>query len=169
MKTRVNSLLSGAVIFLGLLTACLGKEGTKPNDILQMNCQPEQFVQLDLTTRDAVIATCSPEQQVELYLAWSKSTLPNNFDYERTIAKTGEPLIPALLSVLERPNDISNDMDKIEVLLVMEQMDHRGYYEISKNSVLMSRIENAIIKISDEFTKDWAFEIYSKIEYGRKR
>lgn len=164
MKISRGILFQFSASFLLPLLATAATEKHGMNEFVKPECDFEKFVELDSTDRSVLIASCPPEDQVILFLAWSIYTVPSNLGYAGEIAKTGEPLIPILISLLEKNDHLEDDINKPKVLIVMEVMNRKGYYEIAKNPALMSRIESAISKVHDESTKDWLHEIFSEIQ-----
>lgn len=165
MKTEVGSIILCTAMSYLLLAAVAYPASDEMDDITDAMCRYENFILLDQPSdREQVIVRCSPEEQVDLYLRRSKETYIRTFEYEKVIAKTGEPLLPAILSVLEKNDEPRDDIDKPLALSVLETMQRKGYYDVAANTELMERIKLAISVVRDEPTKNWLLEMFSQIQ-----
>lgn len=139
------------------LIACAGSK-------TMVACEFNNFVELDEKARRMVIIQCRPEQQIDLYLAWSSYTIPSNTDYADVIASTGKSLLPALLTRLEKSDHLSDEIKKPELLMVLDIMQRASYYSVAKDKNLMARVDKAVDKIPEESIRSWALDIVSKIK-----
>ena len=145
-----------------LLTAC--QNTSNVGQECNIGCEFNDFVKLDDISRRARIVQCEPEQQVELYLAWSFHTLPSNTDYAYAIAQSGKALIPSLLTRLERREHLRDEIYKPELLIVLDIMQRAGYYHVASDFSLMTQIDNAVNQITTDYIKDWALDIVFMIK-----
>lgn len=143
------------------LFACAHSEVS--GNMAMKECAFHNFSKLSEEDRRKVISQCDPEQQVDLYLAWSSATIPSNTDYAKDIAKSGDKVLPALLERLER-RGLADEINKPELLIVLDIMQRAGYYPVAEDKKLMARVERAADSMKEAHLKEWALDIVSQIE-----
>lgn len=158
---RLKLFLLSISILLPLL-AIAATESLRAKTFVRQGCNFEDFVELSSYDQRDLITACSPKDQVKLFLTWSNYTLPRNWDYAGEIAKTGDPLLPIFISILEKDESIS-DMDMVGILTVIGIMRKNRYSEVVDDSVLLPMIKDKISKVCDEYMKAWLNEMFIEI------
>ena len=148
-------------LVLFLVASCSTKSQNSTAD--NMACDFNGFFNMSDFERVNLIEKCPPEDQVELYLAWSGRTIPDNTEYAEVIARAGEKLLSAILVRLERSDQLSDQIQKPELLLVLEIMQQKKYYDVVSDKKFIGRVGRAAGAIPEKHLREWALEIYTRL------
>lgn len=146
-----------AVILLVLVLGCLG--GPQASS----NCRWEEFQTLSFKQRQEAMRDCSPSERVELYLKSVWATIPPNSDLAKTLASMGGEVVPAIVARIERSEELADELDKPELLFVLELMQILGSFDVSKDAATMSRLSNAVSSMTERELREWAQETLGTI------
>lgn len=171
MPTRSKNMRFG-YRHIGLLLFFITVNGAGSPTLSQevaMECQWETFKSLNETNRYRVFDLCNAEQQVELFVKWTFSTYPPNFELSEPLASRGRDVLPALVERIEKVGTFAEDGPKPELVHVLLLMQIRGYYAVTNDIVLMERVGSAINRIRYELLKSYATEVLNDLKKASRK
>lgn len=149
--------MRGAVVLVVLLLGCLGGAPASSN------CQWAEFRKLSFNERQEAMKHCSPGERVELYLKSASATIPPNSDLADTLASMGGEVVPAIVARIERSEKLVDELEKPELLFVLERMQVLGSFDVAKDPALMNRLSAAVSSMNERELREWAQDTLSII------
>ena len=91
-----------------------------------------------------LLSTCSPEQQIEIYLS-VQSRIHPDYVLEQEVGNLGAAIVPAVLDRFENAPNVWESFTERRVLLdLLGSMQHQGSYDVAGDEELIERLETAI-------------------------
>lgn len=94
----------------------------------------------------------SLEEQYQIFVYGMQVAHPPAMRFSRPIAKRGQAAADYVLQQLSAPQ--SNDFDYRDSMLIFQDMQRRGYFDICAHSSYLEKIRDNAMKIEDEGQKE---------------
>ena len=128
------------------------------------DCEWESFQNLAYSQMQETFRICPPDTQVDLYVRWSRATIPPNTDLADTMASLGHRVIPEMLVRIEQSAKSSDQVAKWDLLFVLLRMQDGGHYAVANDEQLMSRLERAVAAMTEPELKKAAERTLGQIK-----
>ena len=119
-----------------------------------------EFLALPFSERPRALASYPLREQVDLYLSAMLVKHPPQLELADVLAASGSEVLPILI---ERIRGEEHDLDKVNLIYVVERMQELGYLPIASDAKIMAALRAEIASMKDGGWRTTAEESLERI------